>query len=355
MYFLGKDSQRRLEIKPLFAQGPSIATKLVVVVILSVVLMVLDHRQNHLEFIRSGLSIFVYPLQYLVNIPVSAGSWMGESLSTRSELLKENEELRMQSVLLKTQLQKLSAVEAENLRLRELLQSSRRVGERVLIAEMLAVDLDPFSRQIVIDKGSTFNVYDGQPILDADGVMGQVVHVGPMSSTAMLITDPNHAIPVEVNRNGLRAIAMGIGASGYLDLPNIPINADIEVGDLLVTSGLGGRFPRGYPVGKVMAVQKDPAQPYATVTAQPSAKLDRSREVLLVWPEGNKLASPIDEALDSIDGQPGPTKQADSGRAEDKHVSSEHSDTNRTNGESLDNKRSGENTDVNTAEEGATP
>lgn len=250
--------------------------------------MTFDHRQHHLENFRAGLSVLVYPLQYVVNLPVSAGSWVGETLSSRSKLLEENAHLRVQQLLLKTQLQKLSAIEAENIRLRELLQSSKRVSERVLIAEILAVDLDPFARQVVINKGNKFNVYDGQPVLDADGVMGQVVHVNPLTSTVMLITDANQAIPVEVNRNGLRAIAFGTGAQTSLDLPNIPNNADIVVGDLLVTSGLGGRFPPGYPVGHVTSIKKDVALPYANVTVEPSAALDRSREVLLVWPDANR-------------------------------------------------------------------
>lgn len=246
--------------------------------------MTLDHRSQHLEFIRSGLSVVIYPLQYLVNLPVSGGSWVNEHLTARSRLLEQINNLSIQRLLLKTQLQKMSAIEAENIRLRELLQSSKRVGEKVLVAEILAVDLDPFTRQVVINKGAYFNVYDGQPILDADGVMGQIIHVGPISSTAMLITDLNHAIPVEVNRNGLRAIAIGTGARGQLDIPNIPKHADIVEGDLLITTGLGGRFPPGYPVGRIIKNDNNSSQSYAVVVAEPSAKLDRTRQVLLVWP-----------------------------------------------------------------------
>jgi rod shape-determining protein MreC len=182
--------------------------------------------------------------------------------------------------------------------LRELLKSSKRVSDRVLIGEILAVDLDPFTRQIVINKGNNFEVYNGQPILDADGVMGQIIHVGPFSSTAMLITDPNHAIPVELNRNGYRAIAIGTGGKGFLELTNIPNNIDIVIGDLLVTSGLGGRFPPGYPVGKISVVDADASQSYAKVTVTPSANLDRGREVMLVWSEDKKEKSA--EALDAV-------------------------------------------------------
>lgn len=247
--------------------------------------MIVDHRQHHLESIRSALSIFIYPIQYLVNIPTSASEWAAGQFSSRESLLEENARLRMQHTLLLARLQKLSALKVENIRLRELLQSSKKVNENVLIGELLAVDLDPFTRQIVINKGSNQNVYLGQPLLDAEGVMGQVVHVGPFSSTAMLITDPNHAIPVHINRNGLRAIAVGTGGSEILDIPYLANSVDVEVGDLLTSSGLGGRFPRDYPVAKVTMVTKDPSQPYAIVKAKPTAKLETSREVLLVWTE----------------------------------------------------------------------
>jgi len=253
--------------------------------------MAIDHRQHHLETIRATLSLFVYPLQYVVNMPFSAADWAGEKFSTRETLLEENAKLRSQQQLLMAQLQKLSALKVENIRLRELLKSSKNITEHVLIAELLAVDLEPFTRKIVINKGSVDDVYQGQPMLDAEGIMGQVIHVNPFSSTAMLLTDPNHAIPVHVNRNGLRAIALGTGAPDVLDIPYLPNSADIEVGDLLTSSGLGGRFPRDYPVATVTNVVKDPSKPYAVVKAKPTALLETSREVLLVWSQ----ESPRDE------------------------------------------------------------
>lgn len=245
--------------------------------------MVIDHRQNHLERIRAAASVIIYPLQYLVDLPVSASRWAGENFTSREILLEENSKLRMQQTVLLARLQKLSALKVENIRLRELLQSSKKVGENVLIGELLAVDLEPFTRQIIINKGSNDDVYIGQPLLDAEGIMGQLVHVGPFSSTAMLISDPNHAIPVHVNRNGLRAIVVGTGAPDQLDIPNLPNSAEIVVGDLLISSGLGGRFPPDYPVAEVTSVYKDPSQPYAVVSAKPMANLEQSREVLLVW------------------------------------------------------------------------
>jgi rod shape-determining protein MreC len=272
------------EIKPLFTQGPSITTRLVALALLSTAMMTLDHRQNYLEGIRSGLSVLIYPLQYIANLPVAATRWMDDSLTSRETLHSENERLKLQHTLFKAKLQKLQSLTAENQRLRELLQSSKKINERVLIGELLSVDLDPFSRQIVINKGSRNDAYLGQPLVDAEGAMGQIVHLGPFSSTAMLITDANHAIPVQVNRNGLRAIALGTGAPDKLDIPYLPISADIVVGDLLTSSGLGGRFPTGYPVAMITEVKKDPTLPYAQVTATPTARLEQAREVLLIWP-----------------------------------------------------------------------
>ena len=253
--------------------------------------MVVDHRQHHLESIRTAISVVLYPLQALVSMPSTASDWLGENLSSRERLQQENEKLRLQQTLMMARLQKLSALKVENVRLRELLQSSKKVNENVLIGELMSIDLEPFTRQIVINKGSTDNVYLGQPIIDAEGIMGQIVHVNPFSSTAMLITDPNHAIPVQVNRNGLRAIVVGTGAPDQLEIPYLPNSADIVEGDLLTSSGLGGRFPPDYPVAKVTFVSKDPSRPYAIVNAVPTAKLERSREVLLVWAGEHKAGT----------------------------------------------------------------
>ena len=265
-------------------------------VLLSIGFMTVDHREHHLDSVRGGLSVLVYPLQWLVDLPGSTSEWFRESLSTRRELQEDNASLRTQQLVLNTQLQKLESLEAENRRLRALLDSSFQVGKRpMLIAGLLSVDMDPYRHQIELNKGTLDHLFEGQPLLDSQGVMGQLIHVGPFTSTAMLITDPSHAIPVQVNRNGLRTIALGTGAIDRLELPHIPDNADIRVGDLLVTSGLGGRFPPGYPVAEVIDVEQDPGRAFSHVTARPRALLDRSREVLVVWPpelEGPPLPPP---------------------------------------------------------------
>ncbi|HED19541.1 MAG TPA: rod shape-determining protein MreC [Gammaproteobacteria bacterium] len=272
-------------MKQIFTAGPPLFARLVGLVALSIALMTIDHRQHHLESVRAALSVLVYPLQWVVDLPHTSSEWFRESLSTRRELQEDNASLRTQQLVLNTELQKLEALEAENRRLRALLDSSFQVDERpVLIAELLSVDMDPYRHQIEINKGSLDHLFEGQPLLDSQGVMGQLIHVGPFTATAMLITDPAHAIPVQVNRTGLRTIALGTGSIDRLELPHIPNNADIRVGDLLVTSGLGGRFPPGYPVAEVIDVQQDPGRTFSQVTARPRALLDRSREVLLIWP-----------------------------------------------------------------------
>jgi len=246
--------------------------------------MTTDYRTPYLAGVRATLLTVAYPLQFTVDLPVAVASWVAETLSSRQTLLEENASLKVQQMLLKAQLQRFVALETENMRLRTLLESSFRIGERVLIAELLAVDLDPFARKIVINKGSLQGVFPGQPLLDADGVLGQILHVAPLTSTAVLITDPSHALPVQVDRNGLRAIAVGSAQANCLDLPYILNGADVREGDVLVTSGMGGRFPPGYPVGKITKVVRDAGQPFAQVVAETTAHPESSRQVLLVWP-----------------------------------------------------------------------
>ena len=248
--------------------------------------MTLDHRTNYVNTIRAGIAVVVYPLQYLVNFPANVGDWASDSFTSRKTLQEENATLRTQNHILTTQLQKLNFIESENIHLRNLLESSKRMGERILIAELLSVDMDPYKQQVMINKGAGDEIYPGQPFVDAKGVMGKLVHINPLSSTALLITDPSHALPVQVNRNGLRAIAKGTGNQNRLEIPHLPNNADIKVGDLLVTSGLGCVFPVGYPAATVVEINIDPSLPFAEVLAEPIAELDRSREVLLVWPGG---------------------------------------------------------------------
>lgn len=251
--------------------------------ILSILLMVMDHRFHQTETLRSTLSVLTYPIQFLAEAPSNIGRWVTETLQTRSDLQSANEDLHKENLKLKSELQLVAALQAENERLRDLLGSAYKIGNRVLVAELSAMDLDPFRQQIVIDKGSRSGVFEGQAVLDARAVMGQVIHVSPLDATVLLITDVEHALPVQVLRNGLRTIAVGSGSINQLDMPYLPNNADIRPDDLLVTSGLGGKFPPGYPVAKVTEVKREPGKPFATVLARPLAQLDRTREALLVW------------------------------------------------------------------------
>ncbi len=224
----------------------------------------------------------------LADSPAHFSDWLSDTTATHQDLLGENQQLQRDNLELQAKLQKLQSLEAENLRLRNLLDSSFKVGERVLIAELSAVELDPYSQKVVINKGSRSGVFAGQPVLDAHAVMGQVVHTSSVNSTVLLITDASHALPVQVLRNGLRTVVVGTGEINNLSLPFLPRNADIRKGDLLMTSGLGGKFPPGYPVARITKVTLEAGQHFATIEAEPLAHLDRSREVLLVW----QIASP---------------------------------------------------------------
>ena len=245
--------------------------------------MTLDHRQQHLQTLRAGLSLLVVPIEFIVDVPTDIGRWFSESLSTRQELLDENARLFSQNLLLHARTQKNTDLEAENQRLRELLGSSPKVADRVLIAEIYNVDLNPYKHLIRINKSDEDGVYIDKPVIDDYGVMGQVIGLQAANTTVRLITDPGHNIPVQVSRNGIRTIASGTGKIDQLELPFLPINADIKQGDLLVTSGLGGVYPPGYPVARVTRITREPEKAFATVLAEPTALLNRSREVLLVW------------------------------------------------------------------------
>lgn len=281
------------QMQPLFVRGQSPSLRLLFLVLLSIALMTIDHRARYLDMVRAGLSVVVYPVQYLVNLPSATGKWFAENLVGQDDLTKSNASLREHNLFLKLQLQKFTALKNENLRLRELLRSSARLGERVLVAELLSVDMDPFRHQITLNRGLRDGVQVGQPLLDANGVMGQIMQVGLLTSTALLISDPSHALPVQINRSGLRALVVGTGAFNRLDVPYIPKTADVRVGDLLMTSGLGGRFPPDYPVAKIVSVEHSPNDAFAKISAEPSAHLERSREVLLLWPEPPKQTPPV--------------------------------------------------------------
>jgi rod shape-determining protein MreC len=244
--------------------------------------MLLDRRDQHLVRVRQALSVAVYPVHMLVDLPFRTWGNVSTSLAEREVLIAENELFRRERLEVEGRLQRLEALEMENTRLRELLDSTARIGSRALVAEILSVDLK-YRQRFELNRGLRDGVFVGQALIDAQGVVGQVVRVGPLTSEAVLITDADHALPVSVNRNGLRTIAYGTGDSGRLRLRDLTTNANIVVGDLLISSGLGGVFPAGYPVARVLEVRVRPDQSFAEIIAEPASALDREREVLLLW------------------------------------------------------------------------
>lgn len=266
------------------APRPSaLGLKAIVLASVAIGLMVVDHRQQHLKVIREGLTAVAYPFQMLVHSPVAGWEWLTSNFATRDTLLEENRVLEERQWRNELRLMRFEAIEQENLRLRRLVDAAPRVAERVMLAEILRVDLDPFRHRVILDRGANDGVTKGQAVVDGAGVFGQVTNVGPSSSEVILLSDAAHAIPVQISRNGLRTVATGTGDARRLQLPYLPRNADIKPGDVLLTSGLGGVFPGGFPVGRVTEVRRDPSSPLAIVGAEPAAALDRNNEVLLVW------------------------------------------------------------------------
>ncbi len=269
--------------RPLLLGGPALGLRLIVLALMSTGLMVADHRQHHLASIRDWLSAAAYPFQWAVQAPLAAWTSASESLATRSRIEADNVRLAADNFVLRLKLMRFDSLVQENQRLRAAGESTARVVQRTLVAEIVRVDLDPFRQRVLVSKGTRAGVFRGQAALDANGIYGQVTRAGPVSAEVILISDPEHAIPVQVNRTGARTIALGTGRSGMLSLPYLPRNADVVTGDLLVSSGLGGVYPPGYPVGKVTAVVHDPDQPLLAIEAEPLAGLDRDPEILLVW------------------------------------------------------------------------
>jgi len=266
------------------SQSRGATIQAVLLVIVCVVLMFVDQRFNHLEAVRSNVSLALSPLRYLVSLPTQTANWVGEWFSSYHDLLGENQELKSDSRILNARLQKMQVLQAENSRLRNLLGSSARLADDVIIAELLSVDQNPYRQLIEINKGSSDGVEIGNAVIDAYGVMGQVIHVNQNTSTTILISDPEHAIPVQFIRNGIRSVAFGNGSSDQLELRYLPATADIVLNDELVTSGLGGRFPSDYPVATVVAINEDLVHGFVSVLVKPQAGLDSSREVLVIKP-----------------------------------------------------------------------
>lgn len=278
--------------RPLQGRGGSPGFRFTLYALFAVVIMYLDQRAHYLEHVRYVLQAAVYPLQVAVNSPPTAWRWFRESFQTREQLRAENARLRSQERDLELLAMRYDALARENGELRGLRDALPPVAERWLPAEIINIQQSSLRHRLLIDRGATNGVFKGQAVLDDRGLIGQTTHVGPWSAEVILITDPEHAVPVRVERTGLRTIAVGGGDASSLALPYLPQNADIRAGDLLVTSGLGGVFPEGYPVAKVTEVHRDAVQPLAQVRAAALSHIDGDTEVMLVWFREGHPAAP---------------------------------------------------------------
>lgn len=267
-----------------FPRGPSLLTRLCIVLTLSVGAMVIDTKIENVSTVRTYLTSLVSPLQYIADLPGALLDWSASRFNSRQSMLEENERLTNQITLMNEKLQRFVVLEEENNNLRKLLDAPTRDSMHRMIAELMAVDNNPYSHQIVINKGAIHDVYQGQSVLDDTGIVGQIVEVGTTNSRVLLISDITHAIPVRISRNNIRMIASGTGSLNELSLNHVAHSGDIEVGDLLVSSGLGNVFPEGYPVGTITSIVRDESKPFALITAKPSAQLDRLKYLLLLWP-----------------------------------------------------------------------
>jgi rod shape-determining protein MreC len=291
----------------IIGRGPPLGAGLFFLGLVSVGTMMLDHRSHYLETVRMWMGAAANPIYTVVQTPSQVWGWMTGSFADRDQLRLENAELSEQLRVARVKLLQFDSLRQENLRLRQVREASAGIGGRTMIAEIMRVDIDPFRQRVRINKGADHGVFRNQPVLDAFGIVGQVVQVDKYTSTLILISDATHSVPVQVNRNGIRSIAVGTGDSNKLSLPYLTVESDVKPGDLLVSSGLDGIFPAGYPVATVTKVERNPADTFALVEAKPLAQLDRDREVLLLWAE-----PPSTEPAEAAETPPAPKPAAPS-------------------------------------------
>ncbi|AYA66017.1 rod shape-determining protein MreC [Alteromonas sp. RKMC-009] len=269
----------------IFTRGPSLISRLILALVMSVALIIADSKFDAFQSSRVYMNSLMSPLQYLANLPSVLLSASAQRLTSHEDLVEENQRLTNQVLLMSERLQRFDVLQSENDQLRALLDTPAKPDVRKKVAELMAVENSPFSQQIVINKGALDDVFLSQSVLDDRGVVGQVMEVGTTNSRVVLITDVTHAVPVRSVRNNIRFIASGTGSLDELLLEHVPHSVDVEVGDILVTSGLGQVFPEGYPVAQVSRVTRDESRPFAIVAATPLARLDRLKYLLLLWPE----------------------------------------------------------------------
>jgi rod shape-determining protein MreC len=278
-----------------FGEDGTPTARLMMYILLAIVLMFMDQRGHYVPRLRSAMELAFEPVFHVVGWPADALRSLDQHTRARNELLSENEQLKQQLLSTSGEIQTLAALRQENQRLRTLLKATQGRAYNFQFAEMKRVALDPFSHKVWIDHGVVDGVVVGQAVMDGLGIVGQVEDVHRHLSTVRLISDPDHALPVQINRTGLRTVAHGSGETSYLLMPNVPLQADISPGDMVVTSGLGDRFPPGFPVGEVERVQRDRGATFAEVYIRPFAALDRGREVLLIEPQLVTPALPVEQ------------------------------------------------------------
>ena len=281
---------------PLFSDGGAGTIRLLAYLVLAVILMVTDYRGGYLDRARQFAGVIAEPLYWIAQSPVALARYLYSAAAERSQLHAEREALREELLVARAQLARLDAVQTENRRLRALLGGTRGLQLEAQLVSLADVDLDPFRHRALLDGGRNQGIEPGAALIDAGGVFGQVIESGPLRATAMLVSDPAHAVPVQVQRSGVRTIAYGTGEPDRLLVPNIPQSADIAVGDLLITSGLGGHFPAGLPVATVTHLAQDQTRLFVVAEARPAAFLDRGRELLMVRShaaaEGDQMGPP---------------------------------------------------------------
>ena len=306
-------------MSPIFKHGPSARHRLLLVLILSIFLIFFDHYISSFETTRGYLQSLVSPLQYLATAPKRMMTWTAENLTSRQDLIEQNQRYKVDELLLREQLMQLSMLEKENTRLRSLLASPVRKETRKMVAEVIAVDSDPYTHQVVINRGANDGVYEGQPVVDEKGIVGQIQNVGTISSRVILITDVTHAVPVRVSRNGIRMIANGTGHIDTLIHNFVPHSTDVRTGDVLVTSGLGGKYPEGYPVSTIIKINQDETRAFAQLYSKPVAEIDRLRYLLLLWTDEDNVSAkqsnvaevePKDKDAEALEQQSTDTKKA---------------------------------------------
>ena len=278
--------------RPIYGRSAA-GLRFTIYAIFSVVLMYLDQRQQWSARMRYGLQAAAYPVQLVAASPLRAWHWLQDASATRSDLRTENAQLKSSQQSMQMALLRLQALEAENLQLRGLRAAMPPLVRKSQLAEVISIDTTLLRQRLIINKGARDGVVLNQVALDGNGILGQVASVGPWSAEIILLTDPEHAMPVQVTRNQLRSVAVGSGRVSQLILPYLAVNSDVKSGDLLVSSGLGGVFPAGMPVARVVGVSRAANQLLAQITATPIAQADRVREVMLIEIDPANPAAPV--------------------------------------------------------------